>query len=133
LEGHKTEFLLPEKAMGGGIGLLEKFRRTDLYGELRYENDVHAVDYGPVAEDAPKIPFPVATQQGSWYHSRKWTMTRALGQIAYSASRGANFGVFPEFFCFKRGEVEVDPAAAAQLSSEILAKIQEAAAKAHYG
>jgi predicted amidohydrolase len=68
----------------------------------------------------------VATLQVSWYHSRVWTITRCLGQIKYSASRGVQLGVFPELFCFKRGEVETDPAAAAALSSEVLEKVKQA-------
>lgn len=117
------------KIMGGGIGPLEDFRRPDLYGELRANNDVHAVDYGPVPDDAPKIPLPVVTLQVSWYHSRVWTIMRAIGQIKYSASRGAKLGIFPELFCFRRGEVEADPTAAAKLSSEVRLKVQEAAAQ----
>jgi len=118
------------KALGGGIGSLNDFRRPDLYAELRAEKSTHVVKYGPIPENSPKVSLHVATLQLSWYHSRQWTIVRALGQIKYSASRGTQLGVFPELFCFKPGEVDADPVAAAKLSSEVLAKIQDATATA---
>ncbi|RDW85133.1 hypothetical protein BP6252_02723 [Coleophoma cylindrospora] len=120
------------KILGGGIGELASFRRPDLYDELLKDVDQHVVAkmYGPVPNDAPKIPLTVATLQLSWYHSTMWTITRALGQIAYSASRGSQLGVFPELFCFRRGEVEKDPAAAAAFSRDVLEQIRKAAAAA---
>lgn len=118
------------KILGGGIGLLDEFRRPDLYEELRAERDTHSVKYGPVPDDAPKVPLHVVTLQLSWYHSTQWTITRALGQIKYAASRGAQLAVFPELFCFKPGEVENDPAAAARFSADVLAKIQASTADA---
>jgi predicted amidohydrolase len=119
------------KVMGGGVGLLEKFRRPDLYSELVAPIDSHAAAsmYGPVAADAPKKSLSVATLQVSWYHNTAWTIKRALGQITYSASRGITLGIFPELFCFRPGEVTKDPQAAAKLSAEVLAKIQATAAE----
>lgn len=119
------------KVLGGGIGHLEDFRRPDLYSELLAPIHSHraAAMYGPVPEDAPKRPLNVVTLQLSWYHSTQWTVARMLGQISYAASRGAQLGVFPELFCFKRDEVASAPAAAARFSSEMLGKIQRAAAE----
>jgi predicted amidohydrolase len=114
------------KVLGGGIGLLDEFKKPELYAELRADRESHSVVYGPVPADTPKKPLIVATLQVSWYHSRFWTITRSLGQIKYAASRGTQLGVFPELFCFKRGEVDADPAAAAKLSSEVLEKIKVA-------
>jgi predicted amidohydrolase len=120
------------KIIGGGIGALEAFRRPDLYQELvaPIESHVAAKMYGPVHLDVPRRPLAVATLQLSWYHSTVWTITRALSQIAYSASRGAKLGVFPELFCFRRGEVASNAAAAADLSITVLEKIRIAAAAA---
>ncbi|EXJ94466.1 hypothetical protein A1O1_02862 [Capronia coronata CBS 617.96] len=120
------------KVLGGGIGPLDQFRRPDLYGDLVAPIDSvpAAKMYGPVAEDAPKRPLNVVTLQLSWYHSTFWTVTRAVGQVKYAASRGAQLGVFPELFCFKPGEVAADPAAAADFSGQVLSKIQAAAAEA---
>ncbi|KAH8646653.1 carbon-nitrogen hydrolase [Xylariales sp. PMI_506] len=126
-----TPFTTFPKYMSGGVGALSEFRRPDLYGELLAPMDSHAAAsmYGPIPADTPKKPLAVATLQLSWYHSTQWTVTRTLGQIAYSASRGTKLGVFPELFCFRRGEVAADPAAAANFSSDLLAKIQAAAAE----
>lgn len=120
------------KVVRGGIGSLSEFRRPDLYNELVAPIESHAVAsmYGPVHKDAPKKILAVATLQLSWYHSTTWTITRALGQISYSASRGTKLGVFPELFLFKIGEVAADPEAAAKLSSAVLEKITTACAVA---
>ncbi|KAK5128378.1 hypothetical protein LTR85_003046 [Meristemomyces frigidus] len=117
------------KILGGGIGPLKAFRRPDLYGELVAPLDSHraAAMYGPVPTNAPKRPLNVVTLQMSWYHSTEWTVARTLGQISYAAIRGAQLGVFPELFCFKRNEVAEDPEAAAIFSSQLLEKIQHAA------
>lgn len=119
------------KILGGGIGPLDDFKRPDLYSELRANRNTHAVVYGSIPEDTPKKPLSIATLQVSWYHSRLWTITRSLGQIKYAASRGTQLGVFPELFCFKRGEVEANPEAAATLSAEVLEKIKLATATAN--
>jgi len=113
-----------------GIGSLDAFRRPDLYAELLTPVADHAVDYGPVAADAPSRPLKVATLQVSWYHAQSWTISRAVGQIAYAATRGTQLGVFPELFCFAPGEVDADAAAAAALSETVLATIAAAAADA---
>jgi predicted amidohydrolase len=119
------------KILGGGIGSFDLFRRPDLYQDLVAPIDSlpAAKMYGPVAKDAPKRPLQVATLQLSWYHSTVWTVTRTVGQITYAASRGVQLGVFPELFCFKPGQVEADPGAAVKLSTEVLGKIQIAAAE----
>jgi predicted amidohydrolase len=116
------------KLLGGGIGSLEAFRRPDLYAELLAPNDSHVVDYGPVAEGTPSRPLAVATLQVSWYHAQSWTISRAVGQITYAATRGTQLGVFPELFCFAPDEIEADVAAAAALSETVLATIAAAAA-----
>lgn len=120
------------KILGGGIGDFDAFRRPDLYQELLDPVDSLPVAkmYGPVAENTPKKPLHVFTLQLSWYHSTTWTVMRAIGQIQYAASRGAQLGVFPELFCLKGGEGVKDPAAAAKISEEVLAKIQTVAAEA---
>ena len=120
------------KILGGGIGSFDQFRRPDLYKELVAPVESHPVAkmYGPVAKDAPKKPLQIATLQLSWYHSTTWTITRTVGQIKYAASRGAQLGVFPELFPFKRGEVAKDPEAAAKLSTDLLSKVQEATKEA---
>ena len=41
-------------------------------------------------------------------------------QVSYAARRGAHVIVFPELWCFKRGEVEQDPKAAAAYSADVL-------------
>jgi predicted amidohydrolase len=86
--------------------------------------------YGAVEKDKPKKLLHVVTLQLSWYHSTIWTVMRATGQIKYAASQGAQLGIFPELFCFKRGEVEKVPSSAAKFSSEVLTKIQLAASEA---
>ncbi|MFM2281112.1 MAG: hypothetical protein RLZZ444_3343, partial [Pseudomonadota bacterium] len=113
-----------------GIGDLAAFRRPDLYGELVADIHSHAGAklYGPVPDNAPKIPLKVATLQLSWHHSDVWTMKRAVGQIAHVAKRGAQLGLFPEFFCFRPGAVAADPEAAAERSSAVLDMIRVAAA-----
>jgi predicted amidohydrolase len=120
------------KILGGGIGSLDKFRRPDLYQELVAPVDSHAVTkmYGPVPQDAQKRPLKIATLQLSWYHSTTWTITRTTGQIKHAASRGAQLGVFPELFLWKRNQVKKDPQAAATLSSEVLTQMQNAAKEA---
>lgn len=110
-----------------GVGDLDAFRRPDLYAELLAPNDSHAVDYGPVPEDAPERPLRVAALQTSWYHTTEWTLARAANQIAYAAKRGVQFGVFPELFIHRPGEVEAAPADAAELSAKALDVVTRAA------
>ncbi|KQP57156.1 carbon-nitrogen hydrolase family protein [Agreia sp. Leaf283] len=102
------------------IGDFDAFRRPELYAELVAPLDSHVVDYGPVASGTPAKPLAVATLQISWYHAQSWTISRAVGQITYAASRGTQLGVFPELFCFAPGEVEADVQAAAALSESVL-------------
>ncbi|GAB3273708.1 carbon-nitrogen hydrolase family protein [Kineosporia babensis] len=105
------------------------WRRPDLYGDLVLPvTDLPvAAMYGP-ATDVPKKPLTVAPLQVSWFHNQDWTITRALGQISYAATRGIQLGVLPELFCFARGEVAADPAAAAKLSTDVLGRLTEAVA-----
>jgi predicted amidohydrolase len=119
------------KILGGGIGSLDDFRRPDLYQDLVAPIDAlpAAKMYGPLAKDAVKRPLVVATLQLSWYHSTQWTVTRTVGQIQYAATRGAQLGVFPELFCFRRDEVASDPARAASFSTQVLEKIRQAASE----
>ncbi|KAF3008006.1 hypothetical protein E8E14_000347 [Neopestalotiopsis sp. 37M] len=119
------------KHIGGGVGLLSKFRRPNLYDELLKPLDSHAAAsmYGPIPDSTPKKPLKVATLQLSWYHSTKWTITRTLGQITYAASRGVQLAVFPELWCFRRGEVAANPGAAADFSADLLEQIKQTAAK----
>jgi predicted amidohydrolase len=107
------------------------WRRPDLYGDLvRPLGEVAAAGiYGP-APEGPARPVPVAMMQVSWFHTTEWTITRALGQIAYAGRRGARLGLLPELFCFRPGEVAADPAWAAATSAEVLALVQKAAADA---
>ncbi|GLY29646.1 carbon-nitrogen hydrolase family protein [Kineosporia sp. NBRC 101731] len=105
------------------------WRRPDLYGDLvRPVADLPvAAMYGP-AGDTPSKPLTVAPLQVSWFHNQDWTVTRALGQISYAATRGIQLGVLPELFCFERDEVAADPAAAARISLDVLARIVGAVA-----
>lgn len=114
-----------------GIGDLAAFRRPDLYGDfLRDVDDLPvAAMYGPVPPGTPSRPVRVAALQTSWYHSTAWTRVRAIAQIRHAADRGVALGVFPELFCFRPGEVAADPAAAADLSAEVLAEVRAAAAE----
>lgn len=126
-----TPFSSFPKYMSGGIGALSEFRRPDLYHELLKPLVSHAGAsmFGPVPDGIPKKPLAVATLQLSWYHSTRWTVTRTLGQIAYAASRGTKLAVFPELWCFRRGEVAADPKLAAEFSKDMLEKIKKAAAE----
>ena len=113
------------------IGCLDAFRRPELYGDLLA--DIHALPvasmYGPVPDDEPARPVRVATLQTSWYHSTEWTLARVAMQVAYAAKRGAALGVFPELFIHRRGTIEADVAAAAELSATALEGVRKAAAE----
>lgn len=114
-----------------GIGELAAFRRPDLYGDfLRDVEDLPvAAMYGPVPLGTPPRLVRVAALQTSWYHSTGWTRKRAVAQIRHAADRGVALGVLPELFCFRTGEVTADPAAAADLSTEVLAELRVVAAE----
>ena len=105
------------------------WRRPDLYGDLMVPHDELPVAdmLGALSPDMPAKPVDVATLQVSWFHNREWTIQRAIGQIAHAAKQGAQLGVLPELFCFKPGEVDTDPAAAATTSAEVLSRIRAAA------
>lgn len=114
----------------GSLGVLDEYRRPDLYGELLADVDTHAVAdmHGPVVQGTPPRLLPVATLQTSWYHATTWTLTRARTQIEYATTRGARLAVFPELFVHRPGEVAADQAAAADVSAEALAVVRAAAA-----
>jgi predicted amidohydrolase len=111
------------------VGELNAFRRPDLYQELLDPIDSlpAAAMYGPVPEGAPLKPLAVAVLQTSWYHSTQWTIARSAMQIEFAAKRGAQLGVFPELFAHSRGSIESDVHQAAQIASEALSTVQEAA------
>lgn len=112
-----------------GIGDVMSRRRPDLYRDLvaPLASLPVASMCGPVPADLLSRPLTVATMQVSWFHNQTWTVARALAQIAYAASRGAQIGVLPELFCFTDDEVASDPAAAAATSTLVLQELQEAA------
>jgi predicted amidohydrolase len=103
-------------------------RRPDLYGDLVLPVDELSVAamYGPAGE-MPSVLVNVSPLQVSWFHNQEWTVTRALGQIAYGATRNIQLGVLPEMFCFAEGEVETDPLAAARYSAIVLERLRDAA------
>jgi predicted amidohydrolase len=105
------------------------WRRPDLYADLMTEHAGLPVApmLGPADPEMPAKPLDVATLQVSWFHNQEWTITRPLGQIAHAARQGATLGVLPELFCFRRGEVAEDPAAAALVSRRVLDRIRESA------
>lgn len=105
------------------------WRRPDLYGDLMVPHEELPVAdmLGPLSPEMAPKPVDVATLQVSWFHNQEWTIQRAIGQISHAARQGAQLGVLPELFCFKLGEVDADPAAAAAISSEVLARIRGAA------
>jgi len=117
-----------DKQAGFGADVIG-WRRPDLYTDLIAPTGQLPVAamYGPAGE-IPSRPLVVAPLQVSWFHNQGWTITRALGQIAYARLRGVQLGVLPELFCFAPGEVAADPAAAAALSAGVLARITGALA-----
>ncbi|OLT31997.1 hypothetical protein BJF79_36630 [Actinomadura sp. CNU-125] len=115
-----------------GVADLFAWRRPDLYGALTAPLDEvpAAAMYGPAPADMPPRPLPVAVMQVSRFRSTEWTVRRALGQIAHAGATGARLGVLPELFCFAPGEVAADPAHAAAVSRDALARIASACADA---
>lgn len=107
------------------------WRRPDLYADLLtpHEDLPVASMLGPVDPEMPSKPLDVVTLQVSWFHNQDWTVTRALGQIEHAAKLGARFGVLPELFCFRRGEVAEDPARAAAYSEEVLTTLRATCAE----
>lgn len=106
---------------------LFEWRRPELYQLLIKPIDqVPAASmYGPVAKGSPADSLPAVKwammqlSAGANAHTRKcleWMVTR---QVEYAARRGAQAGLLPELFCFRRGEVAKDPAAAAEYSAHI--------------
>ncbi|TDC90200.1 nitrilase-related carbon-nitrogen hydrolase, partial [Actinomadura sp. 7K507] len=113
-----------------GVADLFAWRRPELYGVLtRPLGEVPAAAmYGP--SDRPPRLVPTALMQVSYFRGTEWTIRRGLGQIAHAGRQGARLGVLPELFCFADGEVAADPAAAAELSRSVLARISDACAEA---
>eukprot|EP00931_Biecheleriopsis_adriatica_P042461 TRINITY_DN241_c0_g2_i1.p1 TRINITY_DN241_c0_g2~~TRINITY_DN241_c0_g2_i1.p1 ORF type:complete len:825 (+),score=169.76 TRINITY_DN241_c0_g2_i1:185-2476(+) len=104
-------------------------RRPELYGIMtRGLEDVPAAAmYGPA-----KTPLPfegpdvlkVAMMQLIATHTKQCTEWMTERQVSYAARRGAALGVLPSLWCFRRGEVERDPVAAATYSAEVLKKME---------
>jgi len=100
-------------------------RRPELYGILTQplEEVPCASMYGPAPAELPAggpEVLKVAMMQFSRTHTRQcseWMMKR---QVVYAKRRGAELGVLPELWCFKRGEVALDPKAAAEYSASVL-------------
>ncbi|RSN72079.1 carbon-nitrogen hydrolase family protein [Actinomadura sp. WAC 06369] len=115
-----------------GVADLFAWRRPDLYAPLARPLDEvpAAAMYGPAPADMPPRPLPVAIMQVSFSRNTEWTVRRALGQISHAARSGARLGVLPELFCFESGEVAADPARAAAVSRDVLARIAAACAEA---
>lgn len=110
-------------------------RRPELYDVMTkpVKDAPAAVMYGPAPD---KLPFEgpdvlkVAMMQLSKVHTRKCTEWMTRRQISYAKRRGAVLGVLPALWCFGRGEVEGDPAEAAQYSKAVLDSMLAAAAEA---
>merc|ERR1719235_1863743 len=67
--------------------------------------------------------------QLSRIHTRKATEWMMARQVDYASRRGAQAGLLPELFCFRRGEVAADPKEAAEYSKHIAGLIAELARK----
>eukprot|EP00929_Paragymnodinium_shiwhaense_P002494 TRINITY_DN102755_c0_g1_i1.p1 TRINITY_DN102755_c0_g1~~TRINITY_DN102755_c0_g1_i1.p1 ORF type:complete len:607 (+),score=114.71 TRINITY_DN102755_c0_g1_i1:99-1919(+) len=111
------------------------WRRPELYQRLVEPIDkVPAASmYGPIAKGSEADGLPAvkwAMMQLSFIHTRKATEWMCSRQANYAARRGAHAGLLPELFCFKRGEVAQDPAAAGQYSTHI-ASMLSGLAKEH--
>mmetsp|Transcript_72376 Transcript_72376/g.172453 ORF Transcript_72376/g.172453 Transcript_72376/m.172453 type:complete len:802 (+) Transcript_72376:99-2504(+) len=108
---------------------LFKQRRPELYSILTkpLEEVPCACMYGPAEAE---LPFPgpevvkVAMMQLSYTHTRECTEWMTQLQVKYAARRGAQIGVLPQLWCFKRNEVADDAAAAAQYSGKMLEKMK---------
>jgi len=110
------------------------WRRPELYKLLSVPVDEvpAAAMYGPVAKDSAADALPSvkwAMMQLSRTHTRKATEWMFSRQVDYAARRGAQAGLLPEMFCFKRGEVAADPAEAAEYSKHISSLCAELAKK----
>eukprot|EP00971_Amphidinium_carterae_P112894 2235765-Amphidinium_carterae.1 len=83
--------------------------------------------YGPAPE---LLPFPgpdvvkAAMMQISRTHTRECTEWMTELQVKYAAKRGAQIGVLPQLWCFKRGEVAADVAGAAEYSLRMLERLK---------
>lgn len=107
-------------------------RQPKLYENLtKPVKDVKVAEmYGP----APKIlpwegpeSVKAVMMQLSFVHTAACTMWMTRRQVAYAKRQGGVVGVLPELWCFKRGEVEADPKAAAAYSKIVLEKMLAAA------
>lgn len=107
------------------------WRRPDLYGDLMTPHAELPVApmLGAVDPEMSAKPLDVVTLQVSWFHNQDYTVSRAVAQIAYAAKQGATFGVLPELFCFRPGEVAEDPERAAAYSAGVLETLRAACAE----
>jgi predicted amidohydrolase len=123
---------LADDKVAPGLGSVVGRRRPDLYSILTQDGDsVPAASmYGAADSSQPDKPVAVALMQVSHFPNGTWTVTRATSQIAYAGDRGADLGLLPALFCFARGEVEADPAAAAIRSGDVLTTLAAATAGA---
>mmetsp|Transcript_59368 Transcript_59368/g.109791 ORF Transcript_59368/g.109791 Transcript_59368/m.109791 type:complete len:801 (-) Transcript_59368:27-2429(-) len=117
-----------ERKASTWTGDLFKQRRPELYGVLTkpLEQVPCACMYGPAPE---QLPFPgpdvvkAAMMQLSRVHTRECTEWMTELQVKYAAKRGAQIGVLPELWCFKKGEVAADAHLAAEYSSKMLERL----------
>jgi len=113
------------------------WRRPELYQVLAKPIDeVRAAEmYGPVAKGSSADSLPAVKwammqlSAGASAHTRKATEWMTARQIDYAARRGAQAGLLPELFCFRRGEVARDPRGAAEYSKHIANSLAELARK----
>jgi len=114
-------------------------RRPELYAELTRQLEAvpAAPMYGPAPAPGVALPFDgpdkvtVAMMQLSFVHTRKCTEWMTRRQVKYAKKRGADIGVLPELWCFRRGEVAADPQEAASYSAKCLGLMLDAAKEEH--
>jgi predicted amidohydrolase len=88
--------------------------------------------YGPVVEGSAADALPSvkwAMMQLSRIHTRKATEWMCARQVDYASRRGAQAGLLPEMFCFKRGEIVADPQEAAEYSLVVANQLSDLARK----
>jgi predicted amidohydrolase len=121
-------------AMPHIVSDLFAWRRPELYQLLSKPIDEvpAAAMYGPVEKGSPADSLPSvkwAMMQLSRIHTRKATEWMFARQVDYAARRGAQAGLLPELFCFRRDEVAADSSEAAEYSKHIASLIAELAKK----
>jgi predicted amidohydrolase len=75
------------------------------------------VEKGSVADSLPAVKC--AMMQLSFVHTRKATEWMCARQVSYASRRGAQIGLLPELFCFRRNEVAKNPTEAAEYSKHV--------------